>query len=361
MDNKIGSADKTCKIIIRRISSFLIASSLAAVLSPFINAQDGAPVQTLGEGINAKRFYASAIDEKNIAWFLTDQGIVSYDNTKWTLHNKNRKIISTGLRDLVYDNSSYGPELWIATPQGATVASLPIDARSGATTYYPGNSEIMSENVVAVAVGKKGLRWFGTDKGISAFREKKWLGNNYNRQYPDGIFSDYPITALKTTPDGDLLYIGTRGGGVLRVYRNDVDAVSGASEYAAWGPILMPSDTVLSIHVSDDGTQWFGTDKGVAKHAGNNTLEGWFVINEETGLADDVVQSINSDAKGKIYFGTQNGLSVFDGTNWTSFRTEEGLSGNNILTIAVDKNGVVWIGTDNGITRYIDGKFTIYR
>lgn len=361
MDNKTLPSDKSCKTICPRIYSFLIASVLAAVLSPFMIAQDGAPVQTLGEGISAKRFYASAIDEKNTAWFLTDQGIVSYDNTKWTLHNKNRKVIPTGLRDLVYDNSSYGPELWIATQQGATVASIPVDARSGATTYYPGNSKIMSENVLAVAVGKKGLRWFGTDKGISAFMEKRWLENDYARMYPDGFFSDYPITVLKTNPSGNLLYIGTRGGGVFRVYRNDVDAVSGASEYAAWGPILMPSDTVLSIHISGDGTQWFGTDKGVAKHTGNETLEGWFVINEETGLANDVVQSINSDSKGNTYFGTRNGLSVFDGTNWKTFRTEDGLSGNNVLTLAVDKNGVVYIGTDNGVTRYADGKFIVYR
>ena len=350
-----------CKRIIHRTRATIIASFLAVVFLPCINAQDTEPVQTLGEGIQAKSFFASAIDDKNVAWFLTEQGIVSYDGAKWTLHNKNRKIISTGLRDLAYDFSSYGPELWIATPQGATVASLPVDARSGATTYYPGNSSIMSENVFAVAIGKKGLRWFGTDKGISAFSERKWLTNNYTRKYPDGTFLDYQITALETSPDGDSLYIGTRGGGVMRVYRDDVDAVSGASEYAAWGPILMPSDNVISIHVSADGTQWIGTDKGVAKHTGYNTLEGWFVITKAEGLADDFVQAINSDTKGNLYFGTRNGLSLFDGTNWTSYNTESGLSSNNILTIAIDKHGVVWIGTDNGVTRLKEGIFTIYR
>ncbi|MRR21954.1 hypothetical protein EG830_03120 [bacterium] len=315
----------------------------------------------LGEGIQAKTFFASVIDERNIAWFLTDQGIISFDGAKWTLHNKNRKIVSAGLKDMAYDNSSYGPELWIATSQGATVASLPIDARSGATTYYPGNSSIMSENVLAVAIGQKGLRWFGTDKGISAFRERKWLTNNYIRKYPDGTFLDYQITALETSPDGDSLYIGTRGGGVMRVYRDDVDAISGASEYAAWGPILMPSDNIVSIHVASDGTQWIGTDKGVAKHTGYNTLEGWFVITKEDGLADNFVQAINSDTKGNVYFGTRNGLSVFDGETWKSYNTDSGLSGNNILTIAIAKNDVVWIGTDNGITSFREGVFTVYR
>ncbi|MGB8490024.1 MAG: two-component regulator propeller domain-containing protein, partial [Bacteroidales bacterium] len=227
-------------------------------------------------------------------------------------------------------------------------------------TYYLDNSEIISENVLAVAVGRKELRWFGTDKGISAFKNRKWLTNSYTRKYPEGLFQDFPITSMATSIDGDSLYIGTRGGGVLRVYRNDVDAVSGASEYSAWGPINMPSDNVYSIHVSPDGTQWIGTDKGVAIHTGYKTLEGWRVITTAEGLADNFVQAIDSDAEGNIYIGTKNGLSVFNGSEWTSFRVENGLGSNNILTITVDKKGVVWLGTDNGVTSLKDGKFTRY-
>jgi ligand-binding sensor domain-containing protein len=161
--------------------------------------------------------------------------------------------------------------------------------------------------------------------------------------------------------DGDSLYVGTLGGGVLRFYRNDVDAVSGASEYAKWGPILMPSDTVYCIHITSDGTQLIGTEKGVAKHSGYNTLEGWTEYNSKSGLADDRVQAINSDKKGILYLGTKNGLSVFDGNNWTTFRTDNGLVSNNILTIAVDKNNVVWLGTENGVTCIRNGKFINYQ
>jgi len=316
---------------------------------------------SLGDGLMVSKFYASTVDDDNTVWFLTESGIVSFNGTKWTLHNRNRKVNSAGLKGLVYDFSSYGPELWLATPKGATVVSLPVDARSGATTYYPDNSNLQSENVLAVAVGKKELRWFGTDKGITAFRGRKWLTNSYARKYPDGTFEDFPITSLATSPDGDSLYIGTLGGGVLRVYRNEVDAVSGASEYAEWGPILMPSDNVYSIHITPDGTQWFGTDKGVARHKGYNTLEGWSVFTTEEGLADNFVQAINSDSKGNLYFGTRNGLSVFDGKGWATYKTEQGLASNNILTVAVDRKDRIWLGTDNGVTSLYNGRFTIYR
>lgn len=340
-----------------KIALLAVVLVLTALFSPYSNCQ----VQSFGEGIQAKKFYSSTIGDNNVIWFLTEAGIVSFDGAKWTLHNKNRKVTATDMKDVVYDFSSYGPELWIASPMGATVASTPVDARSGATTYYLDNSKITSENVLAIAVGEKEMRWFGTDKGVSAFKSKKWLTNNYNRKYPEGTFKDFPITAMATSVDGDTLYAGTMGGGVVRVFRNDVDAISGASEYAQWGPILMPSDNVYSVYVSPDGTQWFGTDKGVAKHIGFNTLEGWTVYDTETGLADNTVQAISSDTKGNLYFGTKNGLSVFDGTTWTTNRIENGLISNNILSIVIDKNNVVWIGTDNGVTCIKSGKFINYQ
>jgi ligand-binding sensor domain-containing protein len=361
MNNKLSMDLIPVTGIFRKISFFIFVLLLTIILSPFVNSQSAVPVIPLGEEILSKRFYSSTIDDDNTIWFLTEKGIVSFNGIKWALHNKNRKVTSNEMKGVAYDYSSYGPELWIATPQGATVVSVPVDAKSGATTYYLDNSKIMSENVLAVVVGKKELRWFGTDKGISAFRDKKWLTNSYLRKYPDGTFQDFQITSLATSFNGDSLYIGTLGGGVLRVYRNDVDVVSGASEYAAWGPILMPSDSVYCIHLSADGAQWFGTDKGVAKHNGYKTLEGWSIITTDEGLADNFVQAINSDAKGNIYFGTKNGLSVFDGSEWRSFKVENGLASNNILTIAVDKKGLVWIGTDNGVTSLKDGKFTVYR
>ena len=317
--------------------------------------------QSPGEGISAKRFFASAVDKDNTVWFATDAGIISFDGTKWNLNNKNPKVASSGLKGVTYNTSAKGPELWLATSKGATVASIPVDANSVTNTYSPENSKILSENILAIAIGQKNISWFGTNKGISASKNDKWLTNSYDDRYPESIFEAFPITSMATTPDGDSLYVATKGAGVMRVYKNEVDAVSGASEYAGWGPILMPSDSVYCIHIAADGTQWFGTDKGAAKHIGYKTLEGWQVYSTEEGLVDNLVQAINSDGKGTIYFGTKAGLSVFDGTKWTTYKSGNGLVSNNILTIAVDKKGVAWIGTDNGVSSFKEGKFTSYR
>jgi hypothetical protein len=317
--------------------------------------------QAFEGGIQAKNFYSVIVDDENIKWFLTDAGIVSFNGKVWRLQDKNRNIPTRDLKAFAYDFSDFGKELWIATPQGATVASIPIDAKSGATTYYKDNSSIVSDNVVSVAVGKNSLRWFGTDKGISAFHESDWLVNAYQRKYPEELFRDFPITAMATNPGGDSLYVATNGAGVARVYKNDVDAISGASEYAQWGPIEIPSDKVFSICITRDGTQWFGTDKGVARHVGYKTLENWTVYNTANGLIDNYVQSIAADRNGNTWFGTKGGISLFDGSLWTSFTEKDGLSSNNILCIKIDKEGMVWFGTDQGVISYLDGKFICYK
>lgn len=316
---------------------------------------------SLRHGIAARNFYAALVDDNNVKWFLTEAGIVSFDGKNWTLRDKNRKVATKELKSFAFEVSSFGKEVYIATPTGATVATLPIDATTGATTYYTENSTILSDNVLSVAIGKSPLRWFGTDKGISAFYDNKWLPISYLRKYPEGLFKDYPITAMATTLDGDSLYAATDGGGVARVFRNKVDAISGASVYAQWGPILMPSDKVYSLCITPDGTQWFGTDMGVARHIGSNTLEKWTIFNIGNGLVDNFVQSIAVDKKGKIWFGTKGGISVYDGANWKSFTEMDGLNSNNVRCIAVDRDDVVWLGTDKGINCFFNGNFTSYQ
>jgi len=309
----------------------------------------------------AKTFRTALVDKDNTKWFLTEIGIVSFDGKTWSLHNRNSKVSTENLKDLSYDFYSPVPEVLIATPNGATVASIPINDKTDATTYNTETTGILSNNVVRVLAGKNDIRWFGTDKGVSAFRNNKWLTNSYDEVYPGIIFKEYPITSMATSPGGDSLYVGTEGAGIARIFRDDVDGISGASVYAQWGPIILPSDKIYSILIASDGAKWFGTDAGVAKHTGDNTLDNWTVFTTDEGLVNNFVQAIAEDNKGKLWFGTKGGVSVFDGSAWTSIKMEDGLNSNNILSIAVDKNGIVWLGTDNGVMSYNNGEFVSYK
>jgi ligand-binding sensor domain-containing protein len=305
-------------------------------------------------------FRAAIVDNNNIKWFLTGSGIVSFNGEKWTLHNKNSKVPLSDIKAIAFEDNPHGQEIWLATSNGANVAALPVDAQSGATTYHNANTTIKSNNVVGVAVGKNPLRWFGTDKGISAFKGSKWLTPDYEEIYPEFMFGEFPVLSMATDLDGDTLYVGTNGAGIARVYSNEVDGISGASVFAQWGPMILPSDKIYSIYIAQDGAKWFGTDLGAARHTGQNSLENWTAFTTKDGLVNNFVQAITSGKDGKIWFGTKGGVSVFDGSSWISYTEKDGLISNNVLCIVVDKAGVVWIGTDKGVTSIDKGKFTNY-
>jgi len=310
--------------------------------------------------LSVKNVNSIIVDGNNTKWFSTDIGIVSFDGSSWKLHDDNQGLPQQDLKSLTYTANPGGPELWIASPSGATVTGLPLDKQTEVITYSPDNTPLLSQEVLGIAAGKEMIRWFGTDKGVSALKDDKWLKPDYDGFYTERMFKEYPITSMATNPDGDSLYLGTEGVGIMRVYSDDVDGISGASVYAQWGPIDLPCDYILSIYIAADGTKWFGTEEGVARHMGNNTLDHWTAYYTEDGLIDNYVQAICGDKNGNIWFGTLGGISVFDGASWTSYTTENGLLSNNILSLTTDSDGIIWIGTDAGISSYENGKFVNY-
>ena len=53
-----------------------------------------------------------------------------------------------------------------------------------------------------------------------------------------------------------------------------------------------------------------------------------------------------------MWFGTDGGVSIYDGIAWGSLDTWEGLVSVNVTAIHEDTNGFLWFGTTEGITRY---------
>ena len=341
--------------------AIIIAIELISMPENLVNGQvSTSDSNSNDKGISVKNVNSVIVDNDNIKWFSTDLGVVSFDGENWKLHNGNKNLPNQSLKGVTYVVNPEGPELWIASPNGATVTRLPIDDQTDAITFNPENASILGDEVVSIAAGKNTIRWIGTDKGISAVSSDKWLEPYYDLHYPKRMFKKYQITSMATNTEGDSLYVGTAGAGVARVYRDEFDGISGASVYAQWGPIIMPSDNIRSIFIAPDGTKWFGTEEGIAKHTGNNTLDNWTVYTTDDGLVDNFVQAISGDKKGNIWFGTKAGISVFNGSSWISYTAENGLASNNILSIATDKDGSVWIGTDAGITCYENENFINY-
>lgn len=79
-------------------------------------------------------------------------------------------------------------------------------------------------------------------------------------------------------------------------------------------------------------------------------------LSVEQGLAQESVLAVAQDAEGFMWFGSQAGLSRFDGYRVTTYRNvvsdSRSLVNNWVRVLHVDHSGRLWIGTDGGLDRY---------
>ncbi|HEX8610025.1 MAG TPA: two-component regulator propeller domain-containing protein [Telluria sp.] len=79
-------------------------------------------------------------------------------------------------------------------------------------------------------------------------------------------------------------------------------------------------------------------------------------LSVEQGLAQESVLAVAQDADGFMWFGSQAGLSRFDGYRVTTYRNVVGnprsLVNNWVRVLHVDQAGRLWIGTDGGLDRF---------
>ncbi len=86
-------------------------------------------------------------------------------------------------------------------------------------------------------------------------------------------------------------------------------------------------------------------------------------IGIKDGLANNAVTSVYKDKRGLMWFGTYDGISRYDGYNFSNFRNEpndaNSLINNRIVSICGTQNEI-WIGTKGGISvyNYLSSRFT---
>ena len=75
------------------------------------------------------------------------------------------------------------------------------------------------------------------------------------------------------------------------------------------------------------------------------------------GLVSNRVRSIYQDSKGRMYFLSMNGLSIYDGARFTNYSTENGLENDIVNCVMEMGDDSIWVATNtNKINYFIKGK-----
>ena len=298
----------------------------------------------IAESIAGNRVTSIYIDAEGIRWFATENGLSAWDGSVWKNYTPEDGLPAAQIRDIAERLNHAGGQLLIGTEQGAGIVEKVRNLIQSVELWFTSNSGLAGDSITALMHDHEDVTWFGTGEGISVQRGNQWLEGEEN-----SFLKDYVITDIAPGPD-TISFVCFSGLGIA-LMNPSVDAVTTVTYYQ-WPFSPLPSDNIEAIYVEDYHHQWIGTDNGLAFHGNFDPKQMWELYDEEDGLVNNHVLSIQGDGNGVIWIGTVNGISRFDGEDWTNYGVEDGLAGDTVFSIAVDHDGSVWFGTNDGASLF---------
>jgi len=93
----------------------------------------------------------------------------------------------------------------------------------------------------------------------------------------------------------------------------------------------------------------------------NSQTPSYYHYTSSDGLASSTVYDIIQDRNGFIWFATINGISMFDGKRFTTYRINDGLNSNSIISLAEGEKNELYIGNyEKGINVLRNGRIEKY-
>lgn len=287
-------------------------------------------IDTLSRFEDPTKYKITAIssdNEGNVLFATLEKGIIKYDGKSWSKYSKNDTLTTIKTQSISNDNDG---SLWIGT-WGKGI--LKYDGNT--INFYSTKDDLIDNYINALLIDSKENKWIGTNNGLVKFDGDSW--KSYSTA--DGL-PDNKILSIAIDRRGKK-WIGTNNG--LCTY-NDT----------SW-TVLFRKYPVNAISVSKEGDVWIGYNNGVYKYGIADTVG----FTTTDGLASDFVTSITFEKEKNIWFGTRTiygnngkGISMFDGTTWTTFSDDDGLPSNNVNAIVIDDKGNKWLGTDGGVVKF---------
>ncbi len=236
-------------------------------------------------------------------------------------------------------------ELYVPTSQG-----LARRTTSGWTLMRKANG-LPTSAVDYFLQDREGSAWLAVDGGGLV----RWLGYKRAETWTEAEGLSHDVVWSLWRDDRNTLWAATQAG-VSRFLPE-------RERWQAWQNPLLGVRQTLASAPGRDGTWWIGEAPGGVFHLNPLTGKGE-LYGTASGLANDWVYNLATDAEGRLWVGTGAGLyrGRRSGGSWR-FEQVQFPGGNTkiILAILVDSRGLVWVSSSAGLSRLENGHWRQFK
>lgn len=262
------------------------------------------------QGLPSNAMVSVAIDKNNNRWFGTWGGGLIYfgQDSTFRFYNSQNGFLSDAVgtnnypvvSDLAVDSAN---ALWLLNWDAKTNLSLVSVTTDSVWTYFGASDNISTDYLETILIDDNNNKWIGTrDRGVLVLNDAGTPDDKSDDQYlrslntNDGLLSN-EINSLAEDRLGNIWVATVKG---LHLYADgSVDQI--------YNP---PADNIKDILVDGVNNVWVATNSGIGMFS-PATYEWTYYRKDNSGLVSDDVVSMTMDLKtGKLYIGTNEGLSI---------------------------------------------------
>lgn len=291
-------------------------------------------------GLPDAKVHAVYFDRNSDMWLGTVWGgIYRQSGSAWQTYRP-ELVFDKAPRAIIADSNG---DIWLATSEGAWRFA------GGVWSNYTQADGLASSNVNDIDIGADGVVWFATNGGVTSFDGTAWTTYTKN----DGLVSNM-VTSVTIDFNGTKWFGADYG--LTRFGDDGWSTFTGRNE--------LVDDKVTDVVLDDSGNLWIvhsAAGKGVTHYNGADWL--WYTI-WNTGLPSNTVSAVTANGNGEVWFATDKGIVLFDGSSWTIYTLLDGLPSTEISQLYTDGSGVLWIAYGRygrrGVTRFDGETFQTY-
>lgn len=275
-------------------------------------------------------------------WIGTQGGVYLYEDGKISPFEKDSVLSNSSVWSVFMDRDK---NLWFATQQNGVIY---FNKKTNTFKHFTSKNGLMNDQIFSVSQREDGTVLVGTLTGLNE------INSSFNVSEANEISTNRNICYWSVLKDKkNEFYYGTYAEGLLNFnFKTNVRRFFNASNG-------LTNNIILSLLKDREGNLWIGTTNGVYKYYNDKFV--YYI--KENGLLDNYINKVGEDSYGNYWLAIpNNGVARITGTVITNykpdFKRSNSLLDKNVNAILPVENGKIYFGTESGLSVFESETFT---